>query len=286
MRLLLPAALCLFIASCDIINPDEEEPGYIHIPSFTMDVLPGQGTTSEKITEVWVYAEEQIVGVYDLPADIPVIGNGLTDILIFGGIKNNGISTTRIRYPFFKPYRATIDLQPFSRDTIIPSFAYFEDVVIAEKDFENGNIMIPAGTNQGLFNVTTDPAYVFEGERSGIGTLESGQTILYFKDDDNLILNAGQPIFLEMDYSCNNSLSVGLLAANGSSVNKNLAVIINPTTLTVGLPRWNKIYIDLGLIPLQNPNAQYFEFYVEVIPDEPGREVELLLDNLKLVQWP
>jgi len=285
MRLLLPAVLCAFSLSCNVINPDEQEPGYIHIPAFEMDVLPGQGTSSEKITEVWVYAEEQIIGVYDLPADVPVIANGPTDIQFFAGIKNNGISSTRIRYPFYKPFTTSVNVSPISRDTIVPVFSYFEDVIITEKDFENGNFLVPAGSTQGLFNVTDDPELVFEGSRSGIGTLEAGEVLLYFKDDDNLQLNAGLPIFLEMNYSCNNSFAVGMLAVNGSTVNKNMAVIINPTTSVPGTPRWNKIYIDFGLVPLQNLNADYFELYFEVVPDDPDENVTFYLDNLKLVQW-
>jgi hypothetical protein len=278
--------LALCFASCNVINPDEQDPGFIHIPSFQFNALPGEGTSSEKITEVWVYADEKIVGVYDLPADIPVLKNGPTDLLFFGGIKNNGISTTRIRYPFYKPFARSIPFTPFSRDTVIPEFVYFNGLDISEKDFESGNFLVPAGPTQGSFTVTTDNNQVFEGTRSGIGTLDAGESILYFKDEDNLDLTSGNTIFLEMNYSCNNSFAVGLIASNGANTKKNLALIINPTTGSTGSPVWNKIYVDLGLIPLQNVNAQFFELYFEAVPDQQGKPVELYLDNLKLVQWP
>jgi hypothetical protein len=280
--LLLLIAQCV---SCNVINPDEQLPGYVHIPDFEMQMLPGQGTASEKITEVWVYANEKIIGVYDLPADVPVLTEGPTDLLFFGGIRNNGISSTRIRYPFYAPHAQTVSVGPLSRDTISPVFSYFQGADIVEKDFESGNFLVPAGSTQGQFNVTTDPALVFEGTRSGIGTLAPGQTLLYFKDDDNLELTGGKPIFLELNYSCNNSFAVGMLAVRGSTVNKNMVLIINPTASTPGIPVWNKIYVDLGLVPLQNANAEYFELYFEVVPDDPGKAVELYLDNLKLVQW-
>jgi len=285
MRFQVALLSMLLFSACDFINPDEPLPGYLHLDEFSMELIPGQGTSSEKITEIWVYADERILGVYDLPADIPVLAHGEVDLMFFGGIKNNGISSTRIRYPFYAPYAVTRTIGPLSRDTIRPVFSYFTGVIISERDFESGNFMIPAGPTQGQFQVTTNPAQVFEGTRSGIGTLQPGENLLYFKDDDNWQLIGGDPIFLEMNYSCNNKFSVGLIATRGTSIRKEMAVIINPTTSLPGDPLWNKIYIDFGMIPLQNVNADYFEMYVEAIPDEPGKTVDLYLDNLKLVRW-
>jgi len=285
MRLSLALLGLLCLPSCNLINPDEQDPAFIHIPEFEMIVQPGEGTASEKITEVWVYADEKMIGAYDLPADVPVLKNGPTDMLFFAGIKNNGISTSRIRYPFYYPHEVRMNIQALGRDTVTPSFAYFEELQILEKDFESGNFLVPAGSTQGQFNITSDPSHVFEGTRSGIGTLSPGETILYFKDDDNLELMGGLPIFLELNYSCNNSFAIGMIATTGSTTNKNLALIINPTTSVSGSPTWNKIYVDFGMIPLQNTNADHFEIYFEMVPDDNSQTVELYLDNLKLVQW-
>ncbi len=282
LSLLILLALCV---SCNLINPDEKEPGYIVIPEYEFAALPGQGTSSEKITEIWVYANEQVIGVYDLPAHIPLLSDGATDLDFFAGIKNNGISSTRIRYPFYAPYSVNRTIPALGTDTIKPVFRYYEDALsIRQKDFESGNFMVPAGSNQGEFSVISG-ASVFEGERSGLGKLDAGESTLYFKDDENLQLSSGNTIFLELNYSCNNSFAVGLIATGAGGVSKNPAVIINPTTESLGTPVWNKIYIDLGLIPLQNPNASYFELYVEAVSESLNAGVELYLDNLKLVQW-
>jgi hypothetical protein len=76
-----------------------------------------------------------------------------------------------------------------------------------------------------------------------------------------------------------------LISRENNSDIKNLAVIINPTTEGLQNPVWNKIYIDLGLIVKERVDAQYFEIYFEAIPDQSGKEIELYLDNLKLVQF-
>ncbi|MEN9347280.1 MAG: hypothetical protein RLZZ77_791 [Bacteroidota bacterium] len=271
--------------SCNLINPDEQEPGYIYIPSLTFTTGPGEGTSSQKITEVWVYVNEDIMGVYDLPANIPVLKEGSQNVRIFAGIKNNGFSDTRIRYPFYVPFDTTLTFSALKTDTVKPRFEYFENLLIDQKGFESGNFLIPAGTNNGTFEVVTDDNLVFEGNRSGLGKLTSSQSVLYYKDDENLTFTSGNTIMLEMNYSCNNRFAIGLISNDGSITKRNMVLVVNPTTSGEGNPVWNKIYIDMGSVPIENPNADFFELYFESTPDTDGQPVEIYLDNLKFVRF-
>mgnify|MGYP000951909470 CR=1 FL=1 len=45
-----------------------------------------------------------------------------------------------------------------------------------------------------------------------------------------------------------------------------------------------KIYVDFGAIPQKHPQALFYEWYIESIPDAPNKAVELYLDNLKWVK--
>jgi hypothetical protein len=286
MRLLY---FCVFVtllySSCNIINPDEQEPSYIYIPQLNFTTRPGEGTSSQKITELWVYVEEEIVGVYDLPAYVPVLQEGRKNVRIFAGIKNNGLSSTRIRYPFFQPFDTILDFQGLKIDTLIPEFSYYEDLVIDQKGFESGNFLIPSGANNGTFTVVEDDEDVLEGNRSGLGKLTTGQNILFYKDDENLVLPGGSVYMLEMNYSCNNKFAVGLIANDGITIERNMVLVMNPTTTGTGNPVWNKIYVDLGNVPSQNTTADFFELYFESTPDNGVEEVEIYLDNLKLVRF-
>lgn len=276
----------LVLQGCDIINPTEKEPAYLFIPSFTFQANLNQGTSSEAITEVWVYANDQSLGVYDLPAKIPILDLGTSNIRIFAGIKNNGISNTRIRYPFYAPYDTTLTISAFDIDTLVPNFTYYNQTVISEKGFESGNFFIQTGSNNGTFSVTNQSGQVFEGNRSGWGHLDAGLSHLYFKDDDNLTYQSGSTVFLEMNYSSNNTFSVGFITTTGGIASKNMALIINPTSSGDGLaPVWKKIYIDFGYILQQNPTAQFHELYVEAIPSNSSTPVNIFLDNLKWVTW-
>lgn len=279
--------LCiLFLQGCDIINPKEKEPAYLYIPSFTFQANLNQGTSSEAITEVWVYANDKSLGVYDLPAKIPILDLGTSNIRIFAGIKNNGISNTRIRYPFYAPFDTTLNISAFQIDTLVPHFTYYNQLTISEKGFESGNFLIQTGSNNGTFSVTNQSSQVFEGNRSGWGHIDAGLSHLYFKDDDNLTYQSGSTVFLEMNYSSNNTFSVGFITTTGGIAAKNMALIINPTSSGDGLaPVWKKIYIDFGYILQQNPTAQFNELYIEAIPSNSTTPVNIFLDNLKWVTW-
>ena len=272
------------LSACDIINPKENVPAYIYIPSFTFTTNVAQGTSSEAITEVYVYANDQNLGTYDLPATVPVIGSGATDIKIYAGIKNNGISSTRIKYPFYKAYETSVNLEPAQTDTLIPQFTYMSGIYIYEKDFEGGNFLVENSSNDGTFTSTNNTDYVFEGDRSGWGHLDAGQTHLYFRDDQHFTWQSGQTVFLELNYSCNNSFAVGFLSTKGGNLNKTTALTINPSIAGDGLtPNWKKIYIDFGYVLQQNAGSSYHQFYIEAIPTNSTQPVNLFIDNMKWV---
>jgi hypothetical protein len=276
----------LALQGCDIINPQEKEPAYLYIPSLTFQANLNQGTSSEEITEVWVYANDKSLGVYDLPAKIPILDLGTSNIRIFAGIKNNGISNSRIRYPFYAPFDTTLTITAFQIDTVVPNFSYYNLAVINEKTFESGNFLIQTGANNGTFSTTNNNLQVFEGSRSGLGHLDAGLSLLYFKDDENLTYTSGNNVFMEMNYSSNSTFSVGFLTTTGGITAKNMALIINPTSSGDGLsPVWKKIYIDFGYLLMQNPNAQFHEWYIEAVPSNSSVPVNIFLDNLKWVTW-
>jgi hypothetical protein len=279
-------SLAIFTASCNFINPDEKEPAFIYIDQFSFSTAPGEGTENQKFTEIWAYANDQVIGVYDLPALIPAMHEGNTNLSFFAGIKNFGLSDSRIIYPFVQGFRLTKNLKPLGIDTIRPTFSYFDDLSINQKDWDlTTPSIIGLSSNQGELLIEDDETKVFEGNRCGYFRLPAGGTNLSFKDDENLDLEGGVITFLELNYSCNNKFAVGLSAREGSVDRRNLISIINPTTSGTSTPVWNKIYIDLGLIIRDNPNASFFEVYFESVPDTPGNAIDLYLDNMKIIHF-
>jgi hypothetical protein len=272
--------------SCNLINPDETAPSFILIDEFSFDAAPGEGTSSQKITEIWVYTNGQMLGAFDLPAKIPVLDQGNTAVTMFAGIKNNGISSTRIRYPFYTTFDTTIQFSPGIEHTIKPRFFYRDDISIEEYNFEGqSNPFSETGTSDVGLTLIQNNDQVFEGGGSAYAYLGDGNDQVLVRTNQTIELTAGKVTFLEINYSTNNTLATGLYSFQSGTEKKNLAVLMNPTTEAIGAPVWNKIYIDLGLIPSQNVNADYFEIYFEAVADTPGKNVEVFLDNIKLVTF-
>lgn len=95
----------LTYSGCKVLDPDEEVPSYLYIKPFEVNVSnPIYGTASDKITDAWVYVDGAFWGIYELPAYIPYFGTDSTRIIIRPGIKQNGISSKRVYYPFYESY--------------------------------------------------------------------------------------------------------------------------------------------------------------------------------------
>ena len=99
-------------------------PTYIKIDNIALD----QGNTTSNITDAWIYINGQLQGVYELPAKFPVLEQGNTDIKVYAGIKNNGISTERATYPFYNPYTINTELSINSTREIKPEISIKENI--------------------------------------------------------------------------------------------------------------------------------------------------------------
>jgi hypothetical protein len=287
MRLLTACLLTsLVLVSCNIINPDEQEPAYVYVKDISFTAGINQGTSDQKFTDVWVYADNTTQLITSVPANVPILKEGSTDIKVFAGIKNNGLSDSRIIYPFVKPYEYTASLKPLVTDTIRPVFEYYPTVDIDQKDFESGGTyFVGMSGDAGAATTVTDPNYVFEGTRSGLLKLNTGSYLLYKKISNPLYLTSGENYFLELNYSCNDIFAVGLISTESSIPTKNLILLINPTTADTEVPTWKKIYIDLGAVPQQHPNADNFEIYFEISSSTGATPISLYLDNIKFLKF-
>ena len=87
-------------SSCDLINPDEQIPSFLRIDSISMATGNGEGNPDHNIVDAWVYENEKLLGIFELPAVIPILVDGEANIRIRGGIKLNGQVGTRIPYLF------------------------------------------------------------------------------------------------------------------------------------------------------------------------------------------
>src|SRR5688572_13194974 len=104
VKALIAAILLAFaMQSCNIINPAEKVPTFVRLDSIrvTTDSLVKTGTPSSKISSAWVYVNNDIVGVYDLPASIPLLIDANASVAIAPGINYTGLKDYQSIYPFY-----------------------------------------------------------------------------------------------------------------------------------------------------------------------------------------
>lgn len=285
LLLLLPAFF-IPILSCNIINPSEDIPGYVVVEDYSVSTISGQGTSNSNLKEMWVYANDNIQGVYSTPLKVPVLESGSTRITCYPGIWNNGIGSLRIRYPFLAAFDTVVNLSPNTEVSIHPRFTYLSNLDIdASRNFDTSLGFNSYGSNEGSMSHVTDPDLVFEGIGSALIGLNTDQDYFMFTDANSFAFTTGNTVFLEMNYSCNNSFNVGCLITDGSNSSKVPVLTVTPTTSDAsGVQSWNKIYLDFGALGLVAPGADSFRIYFEGTSTE-SDQPRIYLDNLKLVKF-
>jgi len=257
--------LTLFACKKENIN----EPSYISIKSIYLD-----STTTSNITDAWVYIDDNLQGVYELPADFPVLASGVHKLRVKAGIKDNGIASSRIAYPFYSSY--IINEQNFdSRTTIeiIPEINYLDSAKFFTEDFDGSGLSLD--TDSASFS--TDETDGIDGEYGEI-TLTDSMLIseITTYELDNLP-QAGAPVYLELDYKCNTQFLVGVYVNFPGSVLQKDLLWVNPKE------DWNKIYVNLTSTISEGVGAESFKVFIGMKRDFELDANTLYFDNLKVV---
>lgn len=280
--LLVVVIIILFFSSCK--EYQAEVPAYIHIDkiSVTTDAIT-QGTTSNNITDAWVYLNGNLIGVYELPATFPIIANGENEISIKAGIKVSGIAASRAYYPFYNPYEITLNLVPDSTITISPVVSYqsWADFPLIE-EFNYATSIATFDTtsySDTTFQTSTNPADVFEGDGSAAIFLDNKNTYFECYTTSNYALpQGGNPVYVEMNYKSEAEIYVGIVGIEGSTL-----VMIYPSIILSPSEEWNKIYINLTNEVSAEINATEFKIYLAANNTDSLSAATVYIDNFKVV---
>ena len=250
-------------------------PTYLKINNIALD----EGNTTSNITDAWVYINGQLQGVYELPAKFPVLEQGNTDIKVYAGIKNNGIATERVVYPFYNPYTLNTKLSINSTIVINPEISIKENISGQFDDFDP-SYSFNADT---CFQVLSEGAY---GKFGSLSLSDSDSiliTEINYQDFplsfDN-VPQQGSPTYMELDYKNNTSFLVGMYInfPNSPTLEKGL-LWINPKE------DWNKIYIDLTQTVSEAIGAETFSIFIKMQRDSNLDENKLDFDNIRIIHY-
>lgn len=287
MLTLLAFLALAFWSGCELVNPEEPIPSYLHIRPFSMSTVPGlEGTNDAEITEGWVFVNGEFLGAFSLPATVPVLAQGEADIRIEAGIKENGISTTPDINPFYAPFRIQRTLMPERVDTINPSTRYFDGTKIAFiEDFEDNRPRMFTELLSGTTGLERGSAEVFEGAYSGVITLNENNPVIEIATGQDFtdLLSGGVYVYLEVNYKSDAPVAWGLAAEVDPGAGYQL--FLDPGFFPSD--EWKKIYFSLSPI-IFGANLDELDYKVALqafLTQDSPDTARVYLDNIKLLHF-
>jgi hypothetical protein len=277
--------LGMSLTGCDVINPEETLPTTIHVHPFDFEVLPGQGSARNKISEIWVFANGSFLGAFNPPVDVQYLGEGPTTFTFRPGIRNNGIASDAISYPLFKAYTQQLDASPGATYEVKPVTGYLPETIFGfNSDFELDNPFTDNRDTVSASELIRSTSDVYEGQYSGEIMMSD---VADFIEVSHVVpipgLPAdGSPVYLEFRYKSEIPMSIGLLGAdlNGTSAFQ-FFYLVNPSA------EWNMLYIELteqiGFSAFDSYKILFRSLYPE---DATAPAHYIFLDNIKVVYLP
>ncbi|MFA7274453.1 MAG: hypothetical protein WC044_11315 [Crocinitomicaceae bacterium] len=289
MKSLVVFILGFFLFSGCIKN--NENPSWIEINTwklnFNPDIVDDQGELTHNFTDAWIYADGQLVGVFELPVKLPILKEGATHFKILPAIHNNGISATKKAYPFVEAYELDVNLVRDEKIVINPETKYYSNVKFWIEDFEDASIkFVPDPTSTAILMAENDPTILKYGLQYGAVhlTTENSTFYAYNSDSDNLLLpKQGAQVYLEVDYRSSNSLVTGVIEVSPATIKNHPNVQMNAQDISG--PIWKKIYIDMQEIVTGTPNAEYYKISLSALLDDGGINRDIIVDNIKVIYF-
>lgn len=274
--------ICCILLSCSK-DREADIPTFVEVSDVEVITTMGQGTSHQEISELYVYADNRLLGIFPVPSSIPVIGKQQVEIEFFAGIRENGISNNSTINPFFETLSLTVDLtQP--QVVFVPVFGYRENAVFTlVESFESSHTLgVDLDQDEETFISVADGTNSIEG-RFAIGSMTRDHAVLEvatnFVYDD--LPDNGAPVYLEFQYKSDVTLAVGLRGHHPSE---------SPLSLyKLGLfpsNEWKKIYVNFTADVQDLQRSGYQIIFLASYSDSNPKAVQsIYLDNLKLLHF-
>jgi hypothetical protein len=274
---------------CYKFSGNQEVPAYLQINSISIQTSYfDQGTNSSNITDAWIYVDDVMVGGFELPAHFPVLAEGKHKLEIRPGIKLNGISSTRVPYPFYKPiiYESRTFIPEITDSLRDISTTYYPNTTFQwMEDFEGSDISFyePASSDTAIKRTSPEnnPDAFLSSNSHYSGrislTEDKPEYIGYSFNSFPMPESQGTSILLELNFKTNNFVTVGLLMQTSGSFTEVPLVILGHTD------EWKKIYINLGPNISLNSTANDYKVVFRAGLESGMTDAQILLDNIKIV---
>jgi hypothetical protein len=303
IALLITLLFSAFFWSC---SPKMEIPSYLWIDSvdFRVTDISKYGTASHKITDVWITANGKSLGMYQLPARIPVLESGATRLTVEAGIMLGGVPQKRAKYPFYTLYALTADLKKGEIDTLLPYFTYEENAQIyLKEEFESAGSLFKAYGTSAPLRQTNDPNLLFqhpkeENNYSGLIELPythgDTATVYHFEirtiNPIELTIQSAYDCLMELNFCITHNIDIGMITHSADPARHDeqheLAKLTGYANLSDAKAVWKKVYMNLTT-EIKDASASQmknFDIYIKgTISAENKEQARYLFDNIKLI---
>ena len=274
------AILVLFPTSCD--TSEAERPAFLRIDTIAVDStsFDSTGSVSHAIRFAWVYVDDNLIGVHELPAVVPVLAEGGQEVTVFAGVSENGIGTQASRYPFYAFWQQNITL--IKEDTLVlePRVRYQKGLKVPlNVTFDNPQlpgISLAVVDGNGFYNIDLDPQEAFEGSGSLEIYLPPGGSHVVLETSSIPVPTGLAGYFVEFNYRNNCDFLIGLRAGG-----------TNQTTSLIGIrPRenYNKIYVNITQpVDQLSGLSESVHIYFRMDQDSSVQDQIVRIDNLKVL---
>jgi hypothetical protein len=265
---------------------EADVPTFLKIDEFEFTTVDTQGSASSFIRDVWVYENNTFLGAYELPATVPIIGEGERQVTLFPGIREDG-SSERPRllflyetdtFSFMSQAGEEIYYQPETRYDDRIQFSFIED-------FEDGNLFTADLDGQDTTKLVRTMENVFEGDFSGKITVTDSFPVVVVGTANAYgpFLENGTQVFFEFDYNCTVPTTIGYIGQNAQGLQVDfLKVTLLPTA------GWRKAYINFSE-EFRIDQVVAAQMIIRVDLDdrfgETGSSGTALFDNLKVIHF-
>ena len=280
--------LGLLLSACVKNNPD---PAWLEVSEWTLEANPAlngeEGQLTHKITDAWVYVDEQLIGVFEVPFKIPILTEGSASIRLYPTIRVNGVAATKMRNEHMVPFETSGVFIKNQTLTIAPKTNYRDDVTFWIEDFEDINVRLTDDPNTSSANLILVNYTLkwFNGNYYGKVALNAQDSmwVAYTNQDQQLSIPKNKQAMLEIDYCNSVPFTNYLLFVNSNGTNENPMITMNKSPLTA--LRWKKIYIYLSEVITAGPNNTNYVQAFRAFHDATIPNNFILIDNIKVVYF-
>ena len=281
--------ICLFVLSTCVKN--NEAPSWLEVSEWTLVQNPelsgNEGELNHNFSDAWVYVDDEIIGVFEVPFRIPLLKKGPVNIKLFPAVRNNGISATKKAYPFMDYYEVDLTLVQNETSTLAPTTKYNAITNFWIEDFEDPlNVKLDIDANTSALvstpasNIDLQP---FNGNFYGLIELNTTDSTWVVSTRDQLYIPKNREAYLELDYYNSNTLLTGVIWISPTNVINNPNIQLNAQDESE--IQWKKIYIDLKELIGNSPNDSNILQSLIAKLDNGKENTQIRMDNIKVVYF-